>query len=109
MAMVAEVEREGSLNDLELDHIEKTKTLICALNLLSRNIPLPPDVFDAVSSIYLSDNDDESDAVEGGDGASGSDADAIEKVLVSLTFLVGMEFTIVCRCDSLGLSCLLTV
>ncbi|CAK9173647.1 unnamed protein product [Ilex paraguariensis] len=79
MAMVAEVEREGSLNDLELDHIEKTKTLICALNLLSRNLPLPPDVFDAVSSIYLSDNDDESDAVEGGDGAGGSDGDAIEK------------------------------
>ncbi|CAN4112776.1 unnamed protein product [Withania somnifera] len=32
--------------------LEKTKTLICALNFLSRNLPLPPDVFDAVSSIY---------------------------------------------------------
>lgn len=37
------------------NQIEKTKTLICALNLLSRNLPLPPDVFDAVSSIYCDD------------------------------------------------------
>ncbi|KAL8162672.1 hypothetical protein V2J09_014161 [Rumex salicifolius] len=35
-----------------LDHVEKTKTLICALNLLSRNLPLPPHVLDSVSSIY---------------------------------------------------------
>ncbi|KAG0485560.1 hypothetical protein HPP92_009639 [Vanilla planifolia] len=33
-------------------HVEKTKTLIGALNLLSRNLPLPPDVFRAISSIY---------------------------------------------------------
>ncbi|XP_073009627.1 probable ATP-dependent DNA helicase CHR719 [Typha latifolia] len=32
--------------------VEKTKTLIGALNLISRNLPLPPDVFHAVSSIY---------------------------------------------------------
>lgn len=29
-----------------------TKTLICALNFLSRNLPLPQHVYDAVSSIY---------------------------------------------------------
>ena len=34
------------------EEIEKTRTLICALNFLSRNLPLPQDVFDAVSSIY---------------------------------------------------------
>lgn len=34
---------------------EKTKTLIGALNLVSRNLPLPPDVFNAISEIYFSD------------------------------------------------------
>ncbi|KAK8943780.1 Chromatin structure-remodeling complex protein SYD [Platanthera guangdongensis] len=33
-------------------HVEKTKTLIGALNLISRNLPLPPDVFHIISSIY---------------------------------------------------------
>lgn len=32
--------------------LDGAKTLICALNLLSRNLPLPRDVYDAVSSIY---------------------------------------------------------
>lgn len=41
------------------DRIEKTKTLIGALNLLSRNLPLPPDVLDAVSSIYSEGDDDD--------------------------------------------------
>ncbi|KAI4317782.1 hypothetical protein L6164_025624 [Bauhinia variegata] len=35
-----------------IDHAQKTKTLICALNLVSRNLPLPPDLFHTVSSIY---------------------------------------------------------
>ncbi|KAJ7980086.1 Chromatin structure-remodeling complex protein SYD [Quillaja saponaria] len=34
------------------EHIQKTKTLICALNLVSRNLPLPPELVDTVSSIY---------------------------------------------------------
>ncbi|XP_059310581.1 probable ATP-dependent DNA helicase CHR12 [Lycium ferocissimum] len=41
--------------------LEKTKTLICALNFLSRNLPLPPDVFDAVSSIYHTSDDVDAD------------------------------------------------
>ncbi|KAM3358093.1 putative ATP-dependent DNA helicase CHR12 [Capsicum galapagoense] len=41
--------------------LEKTKTLICALNFISRNLPLPPDVFDAVSSIYHNDASDVGD------------------------------------------------
>ncbi|CAK9329073.1 unnamed protein product [Citrullus colocynthis] len=35
-----------------LDHLHSTKSLISALNLISRNLPLPPDLFEAVSSIY---------------------------------------------------------
>ncbi|KAI4369630.1 hypothetical protein MLD38_018052 [Melastoma candidum] len=33
-------------------YVEKAKSLICALGLISRNLPLPPDLFGAVSSIY---------------------------------------------------------
>lgn len=32
--------------------IEETKTLICALNLLSRNLPLPSHILHAVTIIY---------------------------------------------------------
>lgn len=42
----------NSSDNTSVDEIEKTRTLICALNFLSRNLPLPQDVFDAVSSIY---------------------------------------------------------
>ncbi|KAF8392449.1 hypothetical protein HHK36_022791 [Tetracentron sinense] len=54
--MAAPLENQLSL-DLDHDHIQKTKTLICALNLISRNLPLPPEIFDTVSSIYGSDDD----------------------------------------------------
>lgn len=39
--------------------IEKAKVLIGALNLISRNLPLPPDVFRAVSEIYHGQNEEE--------------------------------------------------
>ncbi|KAK9161195.1 hypothetical protein Syun_007536 [Stephania yunnanensis] len=45
-----------------VEDLRKTKTLICALNLISRNLPLPPDVFSAVASIRR-----DAEAVEGGD------------------------------------------
>lgn len=32
--------------------LSSAKTLICALNFLSRNLPLPQHIYDAVSSIY---------------------------------------------------------
>ncbi|GFQ08679.1 probable ATP-dependent DNA helicase chr23 [Phtheirospermum japonicum] len=32
--------------------LDSAKTLICALNFLSRNLPLPQHVYDAVSSIF---------------------------------------------------------
>ncbi|CAN4113433.1 unnamed protein product [Withania somnifera] len=46
----------GSPPAVDESQLERTKTLICALNFLSRNLPLPSDVFDAVSSIYHSDD-----------------------------------------------------
>lgn len=46
----------GSPPAVDESQLEKTKTLICALNFLSRNLPLPPDVFEAVSSIYHTDD-----------------------------------------------------
>ncbi|GKC69769.1 hypothetical protein Tco_1115652 [Tanacetum coccineum] len=54
-------------NDEDDNRIDETKTLISALSFLSRNLPLPPDVFDAVNSIYenghgsdhLHDDDDD--------------------------------------------------
>ncbi|CAL5395491.1 unnamed protein product [Camellia sinensis] len=90
--MVAQVNKPGSLGgggggDLDRDYLDKTKTLICALNLLSRNHPLPQDVFDSVSSIYFSGGDNDGvDAAEGvvvdgdGDGVGGSDVNVVEKV-----------------------------
>lgn len=56
------------------EYIQKARTLICALNLISRNIPLPPQLFDAVASIYHSGSDDASDDRPddgGGDAAAG--------------------------------------
>ncbi|KAI9115169.1 hypothetical protein K1719_014182 [Acacia pycnantha] len=58
-----------------IDHAQKTKTLISALNLVSRNLPLPPDLFNTVSSIYHGADDASSDdrecevPYESGDGA----------------------------------------
>ncbi|KAJ9538434.1 hypothetical protein OSB04_031167 [Centaurea solstitialis] len=46
------VESSSSSSSSLLDLQRHTKTLTCALNFLSHNLPLPPDVFHAVSSIY---------------------------------------------------------
>ncbi|XP_043696942.1 probable ATP-dependent DNA helicase CHR12 [Telopea speciosissima] len=58
--MVAQVENRASL-----DLVQKTKTLICALNLISRNLPLPPEVFDTVCSIYLNEDDSDNSTEHG--------------------------------------------
>ncbi|KAF9673907.1 hypothetical protein SADUNF_Sadunf10G0072700 [Salix dunnii] len=57
--MVAQLEHHhqqdspaASISSSPEDHVQKTKSLISALNFVSRNIPLPPDLFNAVSSIY---------------------------------------------------------
>lgn len=64
-----------------LDHIHKTKTLICALNLVSRNLPLPPDLFDVVSSIYDSAQDAN---LEHDKGLDDPDSSAGEDLLADL-------------------------
>ncbi|KAI3827749.1 hypothetical protein L1987_01832 [Smallanthus sonchifolius] len=59
-----------SSSSLPEDYLDDTKTLISALSFLSRNLPLPPHIFDAVSSIYTATADDDSDtaALGGSDG-----------------------------------------
>ncbi|KAL2922518.1 putative ATP-dependent DNA helicase CHR12 [Bienertia sinuspersici] len=54
--------------------VEKTKTLICALNLLSRDLPLPPEVLESVSSIFRGHEDavSSSNGAQFGDSASDS-------------------------------------
>ncbi|KAI3715445.1 hypothetical protein L6452_22427 [Arctium lappa] len=44
---------ETSSSSSSLDLERHTKTLTCALNFLSHNLPLPPHLFDAVSSISI--------------------------------------------------------
>ncbi|XP_030536078.1 probable ATP-dependent DNA helicase CHR12 [Rhodamnia argentea] len=56
-------EQERERDDSSLDGLEKTKSLMCALGLISRNLPLPPDLLNAVSSIC--------DDAGGGDGEGG--------------------------------------
>lgn len=78
--MVAQLENHQGQQD---DPIEKTKSLICALNFVSRNLPLPPDVYDSVSSIYYGEHDP---AIEpsgcGSQTAGGSDrTEVADKVL----------------------------
>ncbi|CAN6340591.1 unnamed protein product [Urochloa humidicola] len=64
--------------------VEQARTLIGALNLLSRNLPLPPDVLRAVSSIYHDGGAVDRDVVEEGEAEKGGDeemavADAAEE------------------------------
>ncbi|KAL9410548.1 hypothetical protein AB3S75_044338 [Citrus x aurantiifolia] len=51
------------------DPVERTKSLICALNFISRNLPVPPDVYDTVSSIYYGEQEADDDVVHD-DGGS---------------------------------------
>lgn len=65
--------------------VEQARTLIGALNLLSRNLPLPPDVLRAVSSIYHDGSAEEEDEEDGeereaekeGDGKEMAAADGV--------------------------------
>ncbi|CAN0856648.1 Probable ATP-dependent DNA helicase CHR12 [Linum grandiflorum] len=51
------------------DPVQQTKSLISALNFVSRNLPLPPDVLHTVSSIYLADPDQDNARVPDDDAA----------------------------------------
>ena len=75
-----------------VDHAHKTKTLICALNLISRNLPLPPDLLDTVSSIYHDAEDAENSAhvsqVGNGDGSDEKSVDVgAQKGLVCVLWI----------------------
>ncbi|CAN8260319.1 unnamed protein product [Cochlearia groenlandica] len=49
---IVERRRRSFIIDSSSDSAETTKSLICALNYISRDLPLPPHLFAAVSSIY---------------------------------------------------------
>lgn len=51
---MAQLESQSQQQEHEIHY---TKSLICALNLVSRNLPLPPDLYDAVSSICFAPED----------------------------------------------------
>lgn len=54
------IEMQQSSSSLPEDaYLDDTKTLISALSFISRNLPLPTHVFDAVSSIYTASADDD--------------------------------------------------
>lgn len=95
-----------------LDPAERTKSLICALNFISRNLPVPPDVYDAVSSIYYGDQDSDNDVVRV-DGGS-DEGTVVEKPLVrvfEVTLLIAWSVLLgivanlgflSCFCDALS-------
>ncbi|CAL9775744.1 unnamed protein product [Musa acuminata subsp. burmannicoides] len=71
---------------------EQAKTLVGALNLLSRNLPLPPDVFRAVSSIYHGDEPSElQEMVEGGGAPASAESIAINGVPGEGSLIVALE------------------
>lgn len=78
-------ERESSLPDDD-DEIQSTKTLIYAVNLLSRNLPLPPHLLHSVSSIYAA-------AAAAGGGSHSIPADSAQ---VSITLLLFLTFLLIC-------------
>lgn len=65
--------------------VDQAKTLISALNLISRNLPLPPDVLRAVSSIYHGGEDDAAAAAaeEEGEGDVPLEEDPVRSLLSS--------------------------
>ncbi|GAB2220165.1 hypothetical protein Droror1_Dr00007808 [Drosera rotundifolia] len=75
--MSTEVDRRVPPRSLD-EEIEKTKTLICALNLVSRDLPLPPHLLASVSSIFYGADggaDDDDGAGEGVEAESASSKD----------------------------------
>ncbi|KAF5752303.1 transcription regulatory protein SNF2-like isoform X1 [Tripterygium wilfordii] len=71
--MVAEVEHHQPPQQTSPTHTEKTKTLICALNIISRNLPLPPNLLDSVSSIYHGSDEPENGVHPQEDGSEDSE------------------------------------
>lgn len=72
------------------------KTLICALNFLSRNLPLPQHVYDAVSSIYQDSGADGLDRDVGADVSNGATS-PLQKVSVSVPSSASIELILGCE------------
>ncbi|XWS54012.1 hypothetical protein CRYUN_Cryun10bG0051300 [Craigia yunnanensis] len=64
--MVAQLEHQQQQEEPCLDNLQKAKSLICALYFVSRNRPLPPDVFDVVSSICYDEQEGLRAAIDDG-------------------------------------------
>jgi SWI/SNF-related matrix-associated actin-dependent regulator of chromatin subfamily A protein 2/4 len=75
MAAAAAPAVEPPSYEVQPNPVDQTKTLICALNLLSRNLPLPTYLLDAVSSIYHAAGD--LDAGAGRPEANGVDGGSV--------------------------------
>uniref|UniRef100_A0A2N9HAX4 Helicase ATP-binding domain-containing protein n=1 Tax=Fagus sylvatica TaxID=28930 RepID=A0A2N9HAX4_FAGSY len=86
---MAQLEAQTQSQTLEpsVDHVDKTKSLICALNLVSRNLPLPPDLYDAVSSIYLSPEENDTDADLNDDAVNAAAGSVAHKALEEYTYV----------------------
>lgn len=70
----------AQLENQQQQHVvHKTKSLICALNLVSRNLPLPPDLYDTVSSIYFDPEDAVVNASVDAAGGGVSEAKAVTR------------------------------
>ncbi|KAJ0533093.1 putative DNA helicase chromatin remodeling SNF2 family [Helianthus annuus] len=67
------LEMQQTSSSLQEHVLDDTKTLISALSFISRNLPLPSDVFDAVSEIYAGDGRDGGGGSGDGGGGGGSD------------------------------------
>lgn len=77
-----------------LDHAERAKSLICALNFISRDLPLPPELFDTVSSIYYGHQEGVTEVVDDEvPGADGSDqTTVVDKCLVRVCKVTLLNF-----------------
>lgn len=78
---MAAAENPSHASDRRTEH---AKTLVGALNLLTRNLPLPLDVFRAVASIYQGDApSDVEETTEDGAASSPAELDTVGVRLLS--------------------------
>ncbi|GAY42579.1 hypothetical protein CUMW_067990 [Citrus unshiu] len=82
------------------DPVERTKSLICALNFISRNLPVPPDVYDTVSSIYYGEQEADDDVVHDDGGSDeGLVPEKASLFNIDLTMMQPVGSTISCGSD----------
>ncbi|XVE81561.1 hypothetical protein DITRI_Ditri15bG0074700 [Diplodiscus trichospermus] len=79
--MMAQLEHQQQPEEPCLDNLQKAKSLICALNFVSRNLPLPPDLFEVVSSICYDEQEGLPETVDRGTQVeTGSDVAGVAHV-----------------------------